>query len=45
MYVEDGTGEPALKGTDLPQKGDTKGKFVAWIVRGANGTKRGDMNV
>ena len=45
MYVEDGIGEPALKGANLSQQGNTKGKLVAWVVGGANGTKGGDMNV
>ena len=45
MYVEDGIGEPALKGANLPQKRDTKGEFITWIAGGANGAIRSDVNV
>ena len=45
VYVENGTGEPALKGANLSQKRDAKREFVTWIVGGANGAKGSDMNV
>ena len=45
MYVVDGVGEPALKGTNLTQEGYLEGEFVPRVAGVANRTERSDEDV